>query len=174
MEHNGGGAPEVEPNSAVQGRWVWKKVFVPWLSPPSAAHRSPERSAGAGSDEPVLKEPRLEMIAGGCWFWGEREGETVANPKSLSFKEVTDRLSSTSEKPQAVNGTPTPDSPSAAPMISKCRDTERQERLVDPTHQNPNELIITKPELRCCLLLRFKQKPSCSGLKSMSVMRVSH
>ena len=116
MERSEGGASEAEPSSAVQGRWVWKQVFEPCLPPPSAAHPSSERSARAESEEPVLKKPRLESIDGGCWFRGEGERERVDSPKSksLSFKEITDRHSSTSENPQAVNRTPTPDSASAA------------------------------------------------------------
>ena len=55
MERSEGAAPESVPSSAVQGRRVWKQVFEPWLPPPSLAHPSSERSAGAESEEPVLK-----------------------------------------------------------------------------------------------------------------------
>ena len=74
----------------------------------------------------------MESIGGGYWFRGEAERERVVSLKSLSFKEVADRLSSTSESPQAVSRTPTPDSASAAAMMSKRRERERQELLADP------------------------------------------
>ena len=133
MERSEGGAPESEPSSAVQGRWVWKQVFEPWLPPPSAAHPSPERSAAAESEEPAPKKPRLVSIGGGCCSQGgaTQAGE-VASRSGLSHNEIADRLSSTSENPQVVNRTPTPDSASAAAMMSKRREGERQERLADP------------------------------------------
>ena len=46
---------------------------------------------------------------------------------------------------------------------------QQPDGMICPT-TTPNEIIITKPELR--LLLRFKKNPSCSGLRSMSVMSV--
>lgn len=127
---------EAEPNSAVQGRWVWKQVFEPCLPPPSAAQPSSERSAGAESEEPVLKRPRLEATHGRCWFRGDATQAEGMASRSLSYSEITDRLSSTSGNPQAQNRTPTPDSASAAAMMSKRREDERQERLADqrPMH----------------------------------------
>ena len=129
MERSEGGASDAEPSSVVQGRWVWKQVVESRLPRPSAAHRSSKRSTRAESEEPVLKKPRLESIDGGCWFRGGREREREGGQ---SFKEIADRHSSTSENPQAVNRTPTPYSASAAAMMSKRRDAERQERLADP------------------------------------------
>ena len=55
----------------------------------------------------------------------------MVSPSGLSHNEIADRLSSTSENPQTKNRTPTPDSASAAAMLSKRREGERQERLVD-------------------------------------------
>ena len=126
MERSEGAAPESVPSSAVQGRWVWKQVFEPWLPPPSPAHPSSERSAGAESEEPVLKKPRLDSIGGGCWFKGDAtHAEQVASPsRSFTFSEIADRLSSTSENPQMLNRTPTPDSASAAAMMSKRREAK--------------------------------------------------
>ena len=56
----------------------------------------------------------------------------MASPISLSFREVADRLSSTSENAQVVNRTPTPDSASAAAMMRGKRQRESQERAADP------------------------------------------
>ena len=123
---------EAEPSSAVQGRWVWKQVFEPWLPPPSAAHPLSERSAGAESEEPVLKRPRLEATHGGCWFRGDATQAEGMASRSLSYSEITDRLSSTSENPQAANRTPTPDSASAKHMI--CERLEDQTCETRKTH----------------------------------------
>ena len=82
-----------------------------------AAARHSEKSAGAESEEPTPKRPRLDSVDGHCWFRGDatRAGGSV----SLSHNQIADRLSSTLENPQAANRTPTPDSASAKHMIRK-------------------------------------------------------
>ena len=134
MERNEDGAPESEPGSAVYGRLVWKQVFEPCLPPPSAARPSSERSAGAESEEPVPKMPECESIGGGCCFQGDatQAGEMFSPSRSLSYSEITDRLSSTSGNPQIANRTPTPDSASAAAMMRGKRQRESQEHAADP------------------------------------------
>ena len=52
--------------------------------------------------------------------------------RSLSYSEITDRLSSTSGNPQIANRTPTPDSASAAAMMKGKRQRESQEHAADP------------------------------------------
>ena len=135
----GGAVPKSEPSSAIQGRWVWKQVFEPWMPPPSvvADHPSSGISAGTESKEPVPQNPRLVSIGGGCWFRGDatQTGEMVS--PSLSHNEIADRLSSTSESPQRQNKAPTPDSASAAAMLSKRRESETQVR---PEDQRPMSL----------------------------------
>jgi hypothetical protein len=134
MERNEDGAPESEPGSAVYGRLVWKQVFEPCLPPPSAAHPSSERSAGAESEEPVHKLGSFTHHPGGCCFQGDatQAGEMFSPSRSLSYSEITDRLSSTSGNPQIANRTPTPDSASAAAMMRGKRQRESQEHAADP------------------------------------------
>ena len=55
----------------------------------------------------------------------------VSPRQGLSHNEIVDRPSLTSENPQTINRTPTPDSASAAAMLSKRRGSERQVRLED-------------------------------------------
>ena len=134
MERNEDAAPESVPGSVVQGRWVWKQVFEPCLPPPSAAQPSSERSAGAESEEPVPKLGSYTHHPGGCCFQGDatQAGEMFSPSRSLSYSEITDRLSSTSGNPQIANMTPTPDSASAAAMMKGKRERESQERAADP------------------------------------------
>jgi hypothetical protein len=134
MERNEDGAPESEPGSAVYGRLVWKQVFEPCLPPPSAAHPSSERSAGAESEEPVHKLGSFTHHPGGCCFQGDatQAGEMFSPSRSLSYSEITDRLSSTSGNPQIANRTPTPDSASAAAMMRGKRHRESPEHAADP------------------------------------------
>ena len=134
MERSEGAAPESVPSSAVQGRWVWKQVFEPCMPPPPLPHASSERSAGAESEEPVPKMPECESIGGGCCFQGDatQAGEMFSPSRSLSYSEITDRLSSTSGNPQIANRTPTPDSASAAAMMRGKRQRESQEHAADP------------------------------------------
>ena len=134
MERSEGAAPESVPSSAVQGRWVWKQVFEPCMPPPPLPHASSERSAGAESEEPVPKMPECESIGGGCCFQGDatQAGEMFSPSRSLSYSEITDRLSSTSGNPQIANRTPTPDSASAAAMMRGKRQRESQEHATDP------------------------------------------
>ena len=134
MERSEGAAPESVPSSAVQGRWVWKQVFEPCMPPPPLPHASSERSAGAESEEPVPKMPECESIGGGCCFQGDatQAGEMFSPSRSLSYSEITDRLSSTSGNPHHTKRTPTPDSASAAAMMKGKRERERHERTADP------------------------------------------
>ena len=134
MERNEDGAPEPELGSAVYGRLVWKQVFEPCLPPPSAAHPSSERSAGAESEQPVHKLGSFTHHPGGCCFQGDatQAGEMFSPSRQLSHNEITDRLSSTSGNPQIANRTPTPDSASAAAMMKGKRERESQERAADP------------------------------------------
>ena len=126
MERSGVAHQNQNQDGAVQGRWVWKQVFKPSAAhpPPSAAGWRTETSAGAESEEPVPKKPRLVSIGGGCWFRGDatQAGEVVSPSRQLSHNEIAERLSSTSENPQTQNKTPTPDSASAAAMMSKRRE----------------------------------------------------
>ena len=134
MERNEDGAPESEPGSAIYGRLVWKQVFEPCLPPPPLPHASSERSAGAESEEPVHKLGSFTHHPGGCCFQGDatQAGEMFSPSRSLSYSEITDRLSSTSGNPQIANRTPTPDSASAAAMMKGKRQRESQERAADP------------------------------------------
>ena len=134
MERNEDGAPESEPGSAVYGRLVWKQVFEPCLPPPPLPHASSERSAGAESEEPVHKLGSFTHHPGGCCFQGDatQAGEMFSPSRSLSYSEITDRLSSTSGNPQIANRTPTPDSASAAAMMRGKRHRESQEHAADP------------------------------------------
>ena len=104
------------------------------MPPPPLPHASSERSAGAESEEPVPKMPECESIGGGCCFQGDatQAGEMFSPSRSLSYAEITDRLSSTSGNPQIANRTPTPDSASAAAMMKGKRQRESQERAADP------------------------------------------
>ena len=134
MERNEGGAPESEPGSAVYGRLVWKQVFEPCLPPPSAAHPSSERSAGAESEEPVHKLGSFTHHPGGCCFQGDatQAGEMFSPSRQLSHNEIADRLSSTSKEIWPTKRTPTPDSASAAAMMKGKRERESEERAADP------------------------------------------
>ena len=134
MERNEDGAPEPEPGSAVYGRLVWKQVFEPCLPPPSAAHPSSERSAGAESEEPVHKLGSFTHHPGGCCFQGDatEAGEMFSPSRQLSHNEIADRLSSTSKEIWPTKRTPTPDSASAAAMMKGKRERESQERAADP------------------------------------------
>ena len=134
MERSEGAAPESVPSSAVQERWVWKQVFEPCMPPPPLPHASSERSAGAESEEPVPKLGSYTHHPGGCCFQGDatQAGEMFSPSRSLSYSEITDRLSSTSGNPHHTKRTPTPDSASAAAMMRGKRQRESQEHAADP------------------------------------------
>ena len=84
--------------------------------------------------EPVPKMPECESIGGGCCFQGDatQAGEMFSPSRSLSYSEITDRLSSTSGNPHHTKRTWTPDSASAAAMMRGKRQRESQEHAADP------------------------------------------
>ena len=122
------GEPTATESTTVQGRWVWKQIFVPWLAPPEHTGRS-EKSAAAERPEFTPTRPRLDSIDARGWFRGDAGQEERS--VTLSDSQIADRLSSTAENPQAVNRTPTPDTASAKHM--------KRKRLEDQTAEEAGE-----------------------------------